>query len=59
MLEDDKKQSSLKSFSLKIRINSVNQILKNKQKVKKTRNENILTRITDQKILGVYSLFIQ
>ena len=34
MLEADKKQVPLKSYSLEIRIDYVNQILKNKQKVK-------------------------
>ena len=34
MLEANKKQVSLKSYSLKIRINFVNQILTNKEKVK-------------------------
>ena len=33
MLEANKKQVPLKSYSLKIRIDSVNQILKNKKKV--------------------------
>ena len=33
MLEANKKQVPLKSYSLKIRIDSVNQILKNKEKV--------------------------
>ena len=33
MLEDNKKQVPLKSYSLKIKIDSVNQILKNKEKV--------------------------
>ena len=53
MLEANKKQVPLKSYSLKIRIDSVNQILKNKEKVAKTCNINKLTRITDQKILCV------
>ena len=34
VLEADKKQVPLKSYSLEIRIDYVNQILKNKQKVK-------------------------
>ena len=54
MLEANEKQVPLKSYSLKIRINSVNQILKNKEKVTQTRNINILTRITDRKIPFVY-----
>ena len=53
MLEANKEQVSIKSYSLKIRIDSVNQILKNKKKVPKTCNINKLTRITDQKILCV------
>ena len=36
MLEANKKQVSLKSYSLKIRIDSVNQILKNKEKLRKS-----------------------
>ena len=58
MLEANKKHVSLKSFSLKIRIDSVNQILRNKEKVNKSVNEfqtRILTRIPDRKILRVYS----
>ena len=54
MLEANEKQVPLKSYSLKIRIDSVNQILKNKEKVTQTRNINILTRITDRKIPFVY-----
>ena len=54
MLEANKKQVPLKSHSLKIRIDSVNQILKNEEKVAQTSNINILTRITDQKIPCVY-----
>ena len=50
VLEAIKKQIPLQSFSLKIRIDSVNQILKNKEKVMQTRNINILTRIADRKI---------
>ena len=34
VLEANKKQVPLKSYSLEIRIDSVNQILKNKEKVK-------------------------
>ena len=48
-----KKQVPLKSYSLKIRIDSVNHILKNKE-VTQTCDINILTRITDPKILCVY-----
>ena len=33
MLEANKKQVSLKSYSLKTRIDSINKILKNKEKV--------------------------
>ena len=40
VLEVNKKQVSLKSYSLKIRINSVNQILKNKEKVTQTPGPN-------------------
>ena len=36
MLQANKKQVPLKSYSLEIRMDSVNQILKNKEKVKKT-----------------------
>ena len=54
MLEANKEEVSLKSYSLKIRNYSVNQILKNKEKVTQTRNINILTRITDQEIPYVY-----
>ena len=54
MLEANKKQVPIKSYSLKIRFDSVNQILKNKEKIAKTCNINKLTRITDQKILCVY-----
>ena len=49
--EANKKQVSPKSYSLKRRINSVNQILKNKE----TFSINILTRITDWKIPCVYT----
>ena len=54
MLEANEKQVPLKSYSRKIRIDSVNQILKNKEKVTKTHNINIPTRITDWKIPFVY-----
>ena len=49
MLEANKKQVPLKSYSLEIGIDSVNQILKNKEKVKQARNISMLTRITDRK----------
>ena len=39
---------------MKIRTDSVYQILKNKEKVTETRNRNLLTRITDRKIACVY-----
>ena len=55
MLEANKIQVPLKSFPLKIRIDSVNQILKNKEKVTETRDINILTRITDQKVPCFYN----
>ena len=55
MLEANKKLVSLKSCYLKIRIDFVNQILRNKEKVKQPRNVNILTRTTDRKILYLYS----
>ena len=54
VLEANKKQVPLKSYSLEIRIDSVNQILKKKEKVKWTLNKSILTRIKDRKILCVY-----
>ena len=54
VLEANKKQVPLKSYSLEIRINSVNQIFKDKEKVTYTRNISILTTITDQKIQCVY-----
>ena len=53
MLEANKKQVPLKSYYLKIRIDSVNQILK-KEKVTWNRNINKLTRITGGKIPCVY-----
>ena len=59
MLEANKIQVLLKSFSLKIRIDSVNQILKNKEKVTETHDINILTRITDQKIPCLYNHVFQ
>ena len=55
MLEANKKQVPPKSYSLKIRIDYVNQILKNKEKVMQTRNINILTRIIDRKIPWIYT----
>ena len=55
VLEANKKPVSLKSCRLKIRIDFVNQILRNKEKVKQPRNVNILTRTTDRKILYLYS----
>ena len=55
MLEANKKQVSLKGYSLKIRIDPVRQILWNKEKIKQIRNLNILTRITDRKIPCVYT----
>ena len=54
VLEANEKQVPLESYSLEIRIDSVNQILNNKEKVKYTRNIKLLTRITDRKILCVY-----
>ena len=48
-------ECAFKIYSLKIRIDSVNQTLRNKEKVIYTCNTNILTRITDQKILSVCS----
>ena len=59
VLEANKIKVPLKSFSLNIRIDSVNQILKNKEKVTKTRDINILTRITDQKIPCLYNHVFQ
>ena len=58
VLEANKKQVPLKIHSLKIRTDSVNQILKNKEKVTKSYNINILTRITNRKILCVYLCLI-
>ena len=55
VLEANKKQVPPKSYSLKIRIDSVKQILKNKEKIVQTCNINILTRITDWKIPCVYT----
>ena len=57
VLEAKKKQVPLKSYSLKIRIDSVNQILMYKEKNVLTHNINILTRIADWKIMCVYSFF--
>ena len=54
MLEANKKQVRLKSYSVEMRTDSINQILKNKEKVTQTRNICILTRITDRKIQCVY-----
>ena len=54
MLEANKKQVPLKNYSLEIRIDSVNQILKNKEKVKQASTISMLTRITDRKIPCVY-----
>ena len=58
VLEANKSKVLRKANSLKIRIDSVNQILKNKEKVRLTRNINILTRITDRKIpwVDVYQI---
>ena len=53
VLEANKKQVSLKSYFLKIKIDSIKQILKNKE-VTQTRKINMLTRITDWKIPCVY-----
>ena len=55
VLEANKKQVSPKIHSLKIRINSVNQILKKKEKVTQTCNINILIKITNRKIPYVYT----
>ena len=54
MLEVNKKQVPLRSYSLKIRIDSANQILKNKDKITQTLKINILTRIISRKIPCVY-----
>ena len=54
MLEANKKQVPLKSCSLEIRIDSVNQVLRNKERLKQARNISMLTRITDGKIPCVY-----
>ena len=53
VLEANRKQFPLKSYSLKK--NSVNQSLKNKKNVMQNHNINILIRITDRKILCVYT----
>ena len=50
MLAANKKQVPLKSYSLEIRIDSVNQILKNKEKNKQSSNISMLTRITDCRV---------
>ena len=55
VLEANKKQVLLKSYFLERKIDSVNQILKNKEKVKWTRNISMLTRFTDRKIPCVYN----
>ena len=55
MLEANKMQVPRKSCSLEIRIDYVNQIMKNKEKVKKICNISMLTRITDRKIPCVYT----
>ena len=55
MLEANKKKVPLKNYSLEIRLDSVNQNLKNKEKKLHKPVTNILTRITDQKILCVYT----
>ena len=55
VLEANKKEVSLKSYSLKTGIDSVNQALRNKDKIIWIRNINILTRITDRRIPYVYS----
>ena len=54
VLEASKKQVPVKSYSLEIRTDSVNQIFKNKEKGTKIRNVSILTRITDHKIQCLY-----
>ena len=53
VLEVSKEQVPLKSYSLEIRIDSVNQILKKKE-VKETHNISMLTRITKREIPCVY-----
>ena len=55
MSEVNVKDVTLKSYSLKIETNSVNQILRDNEKITETCNINIPTTITDQKILCVYS----
>ena len=55
VLEANKKQVPPKSYSLKTRIDSVNQTLNNKEKVMYTGNTNILIRITNRKIPYVYT----
>ena len=52
VLEASKKQVPLKSYFLEIRIDSVNQIMKNKEKV--TQNTSILTIIPGREIPCVY-----
>ena len=55
VLEANKKHIPLKRYSLEIRIDSVNKILRNKEKVKWTRNKGMLTRISDRNILCVFT----
>ena len=54
-VEVNKKHVSLKSYSLNIRIDSVNQMMRSKEKVKQIGNVNIPNRITDGKILCICS----
>ena len=54
LLEVNTKHIFLESYSMKIRIYSINQILRNKEKVKYICNVNTLTRIIDRNIPGVY-----
>ena len=53
MLEANKKQFPLKSYSPKVKIDSAYQILKIKEKVTETYKIYILTRITDQNVYKV------
>ena len=55
VLEANKKQVPLKSYFLKIRIESVSQNVRNREKVTWSGKINILTRNTDQKIVCAYS----
>ena len=57
MLEANKKQVPLKSYRLKIGIDSVNQILRNKEKVTWTR-VTTHSKYTDQNYRSVDSIFI-